>query len=67
MDLDDDELWATQYSRNYVKKSKIIEMIKELEFEIKHAELDKCSQYYDYIECRKFAINKLYELLGAIK
>lgn len=50
-------------SEEILKICKIIEMIKELEFEIKHAELDKCSQYYDYIEHRKFAINKLYELL----
>lgn len=41
MDLDDDELWATQYKRNYIKKSivakdyiskdKIREKIKQLE------------------------------------
>lgn len=31
MDLDDDELWATQYSRNYVKKSVIKKHKKELE------------------------------------
>ena len=31
MDLDDDELWATQYGRNYVKKSKIIKKKQELE------------------------------------
>ena len=49
--------------KNCISKDKIIEMIKELEFEIKHAELDKCSQYYDYFNYRKFAINKLKELL----
>lgn len=42
MDLDDDELWATQYKRNYIKKStvakdyiskdKIREKIKQLEY-----------------------------------
>lgn len=31
MDLDDDELWATQYSRNYIKKNKIIKKREELE------------------------------------
>ena len=31
MDLDDDELWATQYSRNYVSKNKIKAKIKEYE------------------------------------
>lgn len=47
----------------FISKDKIIEMIKELEFEIKYVELDKCSQYYDYTNYRKFAINRLYELL----
>lgn len=31
MDLDDDELWATQYDNRYIKKSKIEKRIKELE------------------------------------
>ena len=30
MDLDDDELWATQYGNRYVKKSKIRERLKKL-------------------------------------
>lgn len=30
MDLDDDELWAIQYSRNYIKKNKIVKKREEL-------------------------------------
>ena len=31
MDLDDDELWATQYGNRYIKKSKIEKRIEELD------------------------------------
>ena len=51
------------FNDNYIHKTKIIEMIKEIEFEIKYSDLDKCSQYYEFINLRKFAIAKLYELL----
>lgn len=51
MDLDDDELWATQYSNRYIKKSKIENKIKELEYiyqreEEENGYNDKTYMYY---------------------
>lgn len=59
MDLDDDELWATQYSNRYIKKSKIENKIKELEH-IKYAVVEANGR--DFLSLER-TINVLKELL----
>lgn len=64
MDLDDDELWATQYSNRYVKKSKIENKIKELEEELNRVYMEgKLTYNHEYATFLKGKINILYDLL----
>lgn len=51
MDLDDDELWSTQYANRYVKKSKIIKKKQEVEeafqdYQKANVEVDEKYMYY---------------------
>lgn len=62
MDLDDDELWATQYSNRYVKKSKIEKRIEELDKQrIDYLKIG----WYSKAEITLYKIEELKQLLGS--